>query len=99
MRGSTSRPGRYPLGEPKDFIRYPDAVVGGVAKEAKTGFVRNSSRIRKQIEKDAELIARLEVDDIEWHIFASGRSNSIGADDAILDLLDLHGIPYIFHIP
>ena len=87
------------MNEPKDFIRYPDAIVGGIGKEAKTGYVKRSERILKQIEKDVSLRNRGELRNVEWHFFASGRSDSIGADPAILDALDRAGIQYFFHIP
>lgn len=99
LRAGIQRPGRFPKGDPKNFIRYPDAVVDKVAMEAKNGYVKMSSRIRKQIEKDAELIRRGEVDAAEWHFFPSGRSDSIGADKEVLDLLDYYNITYTFHLP
>ncbi len=99
LRGGSGSPGRFPKGEPKDFIRYPDAAIGRVGMEAKTGYQKYSKRIRDQIEKDAQLITSRELNDFEWHFFASGRSNSIGLDPRLLDELDKAGIRYFFHIP
>jgi Mg-chelatase subunit ChlD len=71
-----------------------------VIRESKVGYVRNSKRIRDQIEKDAYIIGKYdEVDSAHWHFFASARSNSIGADPAILQLLEAKKIPYTIHVP
>lgn len=100
LRAGTGKPLAFPpIPPPRDFIRYPDAVVNRVGKEAKTGYVRNTARIKKQIEKDAKLVMKGDLAGAEWHFFPSGRSDSIGADKTVLDLLDRNGIPYVFHIP
>jgi hypothetical protein len=52
-----------------------------------------------RILKDAALVASGQVDDVEWHFFASSASASIGADQAILDLLVENNIPYYLHFP
>ncbi|HEY0002670.1 MAG TPA: hypothetical protein VGB74_19615, partial [Actinoplanes sp.] len=71
-----------------------------VIRESKVGYVRNSKRIRDQIEKDAYIIGKYDqVDGAHWHFFASARSNSIGADPVILQLLEAKRIPYTIHVP
>lgn len=100
LRKGLDAPKAFPkIPPPRTFIRYPDAVVDGIGKEAKTGFVKNSDRIRTQISKDLKLLEMGALPKVEWHFFPSGRSNSIGASTKILDLLDDAGIEYIFHIP
>ena len=63
------------------------------------GLLAEGARKVLAIEKDVKLFDIGELSDIEWHFFSSGRSNSIGADKRILDLLDANNIPYFFHIP
>ncbi len=100
LREGTPRPGRYPPpGTSLGFISYPDAVINRVAQEAKTGHVKMSARIRKQIEKYKKLVDAGELDGTEWHFFPSGRSGSIGADQSVLDLLKANMIPYFIHVP
>ena len=99
LRNGTVRPGRYPQPSVSGLIRYPDAVIGDVIMEAKTGYVKNCERIRTQIGKDKRLIDAFNIDGAEWHFFASGRSNSIGADQTIINLLKANNIPYYIHLP
>ena len=75
------------------------AKIGGTAREAKTGCVRYSRRLETQIRKDALLVQAGQVDAAHWHFLPSGRSNTVGADPRILDLLDLYGIRYTIHLP
>jgi von Willebrand factor type A domain/Bacterial TSP3 repeat len=84
------------------FGRRADVVdTAGVMHESKVGFVKNSKRIRNQIEKDAWIRDNgvNNATGVQWHFFPSSRSSSVGADKAILDLLDAKGIPYVLHMP
>ncbi|HWB71263.1 MAG TPA: hypothetical protein VG452_03530 [Egibacteraceae bacterium] len=74
-------------------------LVDGVAHESKVGYVRFSRRIQRQIEKDAALLNAERIDGARWHFFASPRSNSLGADPRVLDLLEANGIGYTIHLP
>jgi hypothetical protein len=81
-------------------MRYPDALVGGeppISHEIKTGHIRFSLRIARQIRKDAALVADNKFENAVWHFVASGKSESIGVDPLVLDMLDSHGIRYVFH--
>ncbi len=82
------------------FARVIDIVddAGGL-HEVKSGFVRFTPAIRRQIAKDGVLLGRSDVTGYTWHFVASGRSGTLGADARVLDLLDQHGIPYIIHLP
>jgi hypothetical protein len=75
--------------------------LDGGAHEVKSGYVALRSRIRRQIEKDKALLADPDsgVAAYTWHFVASGRSDSLGADPAVLDLLDEAGIGYVIHLP
>jgi hypothetical protein len=75
--------------------------VDGGAHEVKSGYVALRSRIRRQIEKDKALLADPDsgVAAYTWHFVASGRTDSLGADPAVLDLLDEAGIGYVIHLP
>jgi Mg-chelatase subunit ChlD len=78
--------------------RHVDVVDGnGVLHEVKCGYVSLRSSVSRQIEKDALL--RADGDEIVWHFVASDRTGSLGADPAVLDLLDEVGIPYVIHLP
>lgn len=79
--------------------RYFDVLRGGVAREAKTGWVRYNKRIEAQIQKDALLVQAGQATSAHWHFLPSGRSNSVGADPRVLDLLEAFGIPYTIHLP
>ena len=86
------------------FGRYADMIdEDSIMREVKSGFVPFRSRIQKQIEKDAAILAdttgkNAEVLGVVWH-FVGGRTGSLGADPRVLDLLDAKGIPYIIHLP
>lgn len=78
-----------------------DVFVNGVAHESKVGLVTLTNSIERQIRSDAYL-AEDEVGGVKsahWHFFASGQSNSIGATQPVLDLLDELGIEYTIHLP
>ncbi len=73
-------------GEPKNFwpivngnkvLRKVDNFLDNVAREIKSGPLKNSKFIREQIEKDIEL-ARTKLDlDIEWHLFGSPNNQKL----------------------
>ncbi|MEV7632921.1 hypothetical protein AB0N64_10985 [Microbacterium sp. NPDC089318] len=79
--------------------RKADVLAGGIAHEAKLGFVRLTPSIEKQIRSDAYLVRTGKIDGAHWHFFASTRTNSIGASTAVLDLLDDLDIAYTTHLP
>lgn len=70
-----------------------------VAREAKVGAQRLSSRIEAQIAKDVRLRADGEIDELEWHFFPSEASRKIADDQALFDRLTEAGIPYVIHLP
>ena len=70
--------------------RVVDYLRDGVAYESKNGFVRWSSNIAKQIDKDAELLRLGQFDDVIWHFWR-------GADQSVLDYLAEHGIQWVIH--
>jgi hypothetical protein len=80
-------------------FRIFDVLVGGVAHESKVGYVRWTEFTERQIRKDAWLIKNGDIQAAHWHFFASSRSNTIGADPRVLDLLDAFDIPYTIHTP
>jgi len=80
-------------------IRIFDVFVDGVAHESKVGHVAWSKFTRNQIREDAWLVKKGDIESAHWHFFASSRSNTIGADKRIYDLLDELGIPYTIHLP
>lgn len=79
--------------------RYSDVLIDGVAREAKTGWVRWTPRLQSQIRKDGLLVRADVIERAHWHFMPSGRSNTVGADPRILDLLDQNGIRYTIHLP
>lgn len=79
--------------------RYFDVFVDSVAHESKVGHVFWSKSIENQIEKDAWLIKKGDIEGAHWHFFASSASNTVGADKKVLNLLDKRGIPYTIHLP
>jgi hypothetical protein len=89
------RTSQYGLGRGR-FVDIVDNL--DVAHEVKSGYVRASSQIIRQIEKDA-MLAGDQLQRVVWHFVASGRSGSMGADPRILDALDDAGISYVFHLP
>lgn len=75
----------------------------GIMREVKSGFVPLRSRVIRQIEKDAAILAdttgqNRNIRGVVWH-FVGGRTGSLGADPRVLDLLDAKGIPYVIHLP
>lgn len=84
--------------------RYADMIDDeGFMREVKSGFVPFRSRVLRQIEKDAAILAdnmgqNEEVLGVVWH-FVGGRTGSLGTDPRVLDLLDSKRIPYVIHLP
>lgn len=78
-----------------------DVFVDGVAHESKVGRVTLTDSIERQIRSDAYLVERgvSGVKSAHWHFFASGQSNSMGATQPVLDLLDELSIEYTIHLP
>jgi RHS repeat-associated protein len=69
--------------------RYVDRVIGRTAYEAKAGVdVKLTSAIQRQIDKDAELLATGQFDEIVWYFFQ-------GASKDLLDELTANGIRYV----
>ena len=80
--------------------RFVDWLSSDAAHEVKSGYVRLTWRISRQIEKDARLKADGgRVQEYTWHFVASARSGSIGAPDELLALLESHGVRYVIHLP
>jgi hypothetical protein len=87
-------------GSARQQMRFPDALVGGdppISHEIKTGHIRFSLRVARQIRKDAALVDDKKFAAAVWHFVASGKSESIGVDPLILDMLDSYGIRYVIH--
>jgi hypothetical protein len=63
--------------------------------------VRSASpkKIRRQIDRDAELIDADTFASVEWHFFASATSNRIAYDPVLFEYLTEKGIPYVIHLP
>lgn len=71
--------------------RYVDRLINGVADEAKAGVnVGLTSSIRRQVLKDAELLATGQLRGAQWHFFQ-------GAQDDLLMFLKDNGIGYTVH--
>lgn len=88
----------FPAGRHLDML---DAT--GVMHEVKSGYVPFRSRIVRQIEKDAAIVAdaagsNAGTTGAVWH-FVGGRTGSLGVDPRVLDLLDAKGIAYVIHLP
>ena len=76
---------------------YNDAT--GVAAEAKTGYARLTPFVQRQIDKDKLLLAQGRVTKLEWHLYPSSRSGTVGPSRELLDELRNKGIDYIIHLP
>ena len=70
-----------------------------VAREAKTGIADLTPFIREQIRKDVLLRGREGWSKVEWHFFASSRSDSLGPTKALMDELRANGIGWVIHLP
>jgi len=74
-----------------DGPRYIDRLLDGIAHESKAGVdVRLTSRIRRQILKDRELIDEEILSGAHWHFWQ-------GADKELLDFLTHQGISFTVH--
>ena len=83
--------------------RYPD-IYDKDAKQAievKNGYIRlgKDNFIKKQVEKDAALIAAGgEIRSVTWHFFPNSKGR-VGLSDELRQLLQDNQIPYVIHIP
>ena len=84
----------------KTTYRRWDIMKDRVAREVKSGDQVLTEGIRNQILADAYLrdVAK-EVDEVVWHFVPSGRYNSLGASQELIDMLDEYKIPFTFHMP
>jgi hypothetical protein len=91
LGGAGTKP-RSPLVTPSGARRYPDRLVNGVAHEAKAGVddVRLTTSIRRQIDRDAELIGAGQLHGAHWHFFQ-------GASPEVRVYLGSRGIRYTEH--
>jgi hypothetical protein len=80
-------------------LRIFDVLVDGIAHESKVGLVPLSAAIQSEIRKDAWLIKDGQIRGAHWHFYPSSASNTLGANPAVLDLLDELHIPYTLHLP
>lgn len=77
--------------------RVVDQFADGIAHESKVGFVNSSVFIRKQIAKDANLIANNDiVQGAMWHFYKSPKTGLQGASETVIKLLNDNNIPYVF---
>lgn len=68
--------------------------------ESKVGYVSLSSFVSRQIARDRLLIARGDVNAVEWHFYPSSRTGKVGPSEALADLLDADPlIPFVVHLP
>ena len=70
-----------------------------IAREAKTGVARLTPFVREQIRKDVLLRSKEGWSRVEWHFFASSRSDSLGPTRELLDALRANGIGWVIHLP
>jgi hypothetical protein len=70
-----------------------------IAREAKTGTARLTPFVQKQIDKDVLLRGREGWSKVEWHFFASSRSDSLGPTKELMDELSRNGIGWVIHLP
>lgn len=81
-----------------DVVRRSDGVVD--VFESKVGYVSLSSFISRQVARDRLLIARGDVNAVEWHFWPSSRTGKVGPGEALADLLDDDPrIPFVIHLP
>ena len=91
MLGGAGTKPRSPLITRSGKRRYPDRLVNGVAHEAKAGVnVKMTSRLAKQMDRDAELIATRQIRGAHWHFFQ-------GAEPEVLEQLTVRGIRFTVH--
>lgn len=77
--------------------RYVDQLVGRVAHESKVGYVSATDFIKRQVAKDAELLATKNVDSVVWHFFRSADTGKIGPSAPLANLLKSPGITVIIY--
>lgn len=84
----------------KTTYRRWDIMKDRVAREVKSGDQVLTEGIRNQILADAYLrdVAK-EIDEVFWHFVPSGRYNSLGASQELIDMLDQYNIKFTFHMP
>jgi hypothetical protein len=71
--------------------RLPDYLVGRIAHESKAGLnVKMSTRLRRQMIKDKELIDKGVIDGAVWHFWQ-------GVDESVTNALNRYGIDYVVH--
>ena len=70
-----------------------------IAREAKTGTARLTPFVREQIRKDALLKTREGWAKVEWHFFASSRSDTLGPTRELMEELRANGIGWVIHLP
>ncbi len=73
--------------------------INSVALESKVGVQRLSDSLRRQIDRDAALLADGRYVRVEWHFFASGTSGKIADDPKLFEYLTANDIPYVIHLP
>ena len=77
--------------------RYVDQMVAGVAHESKVGYTSLTSRVARQIAKDAELVNSGQVQGAVWHFFRSPATGQVGPSGPLLTALKEAGITAIIH--
>jgi hypothetical protein len=79
-------------------IRIVDALIGGIANEAKVGYVALDTFTKTQILKDAMLLAEGgAVKAAHWHFFPSPITGKVGASENVLDMLRANNIGYTIY--
>jgi hypothetical protein len=77
--------------------RYVDQLVNGVANEAKVGYTTLTKSIQTQIAKDAELLAKRDIEAVVWNFFKSPVTGKGGPSAPLIDALNKAGFNYIIH--
>ncbi|MDN4482862.1 hypothetical protein [Demequina lignilytica] len=80
-------------------VRRIDALEGAVAHQVLVGYTTLTPAVERRIASDRCLFEAGEVSSTRWHFFASASNGTVGASEAVLDLLDAHGIEYTVHAP
>ena len=83
-------------GEPKTFIfngetRKVDNLIDKIAKEIKSGKLKQNDFIENQLRKDIEMLRlpNVPVDKIEWHLFDGADANMI---NRLEELRSIYGV-------
>jgi len=77
--------------------RFVDSYADNIAHEAKVGYVSLTPFIRKQVLKDAELIATKEIQGATWHFYRSATTGKAGPSAPLEKFLREHGIKIVKH--